>query len=134
MKLTTLLLLVLFSFQGQAQDKAELVRRNGFKDLKLGSPIDSVKGAEFKKDIKEKNEFPAKLYTVESRKWNIRTELPSSWLRSNKLILWNGVAVPPSTPLKSGLIFFFYIFFEFRPLHTINGATQLQVLEAISPH
>lgn len=66
MKLTTLLLLVLFSFQGQAQDKAELVRRNGFKDLKLGSPIDSVKGAEFKKDIKEKNEFPAKLYTVEN--------------------------------------------------------------------
>ena len=47
-------------------DLAELDRRNGFKDLKLGSPIDSVKGASFKKEIKEKNEFPAKLYEVEN--------------------------------------------------------------------
>lgn len=53
-----------------AQDKAELVRRNGFKDLKLGSPIDSVKGAEFKKDVKENNEFPAKLYEVENPAYN----------------------------------------------------------------
>lgn len=49
-----------------AQDLAELDRRNGFKSLKLGSHIDSVKGAEFKKEIKEKNEFPAKLYQVEN--------------------------------------------------------------------
>jgi len=47
------------------QDLAELDRRNGFKDLKLGNHIDSVKGATFEKDIKEKNEFPAKLYEVE---------------------------------------------------------------------
>lgn len=47
-----------------AQDVAELDRRNGFKDIKLGSHIDSLKGTEFKKDIKEKNEFPAKLYEV----------------------------------------------------------------------
>jgi hypothetical protein len=57
----------LFSvFSLAAQDLAELDRRNGFKDLKLGTPIDSVKGATFKKDIKEKNEFPAKLYQVEN--------------------------------------------------------------------
>ncbi len=49
-----------------AQDLAELDRRNGFKDLKLGSPIDSIKGANFKKDIKEKNEFPVKLYQIEN--------------------------------------------------------------------
>lgn len=49
-----------------AQDAAELARRNGFKDIKLGSPIDSIKGAVFKKEIKEKNEFPAKLYEVEN--------------------------------------------------------------------
>lgn len=48
------------------QGLSELDRRNGFKDLKLGSPIDSVKGAEFVKEIKEKNEFPAKLYEVEN--------------------------------------------------------------------
>jgi hypothetical protein len=44
----------------------ELDRRNGFKDLKLNIPIDSVKGAEFKKDVKEKNEYPAKLYEVDN--------------------------------------------------------------------
>ena len=48
------------------QNLAELDRRNGFKDLKLGTHIDSVKGAEFKKETKEKNEFPAKLYEVEN--------------------------------------------------------------------
>jgi hypothetical protein len=47
-----------------AQDAAELARRNGFKDIKLGTSIDSIRGTEFKKDIKEKNEFPAKLYEV----------------------------------------------------------------------
>lgn len=63
----TILLLILFRVAGTAigQDLAELDRRNGFKDLKLGSRIDSVTGASFKKDIKEKNEFPAKLYEVE---------------------------------------------------------------------
>lgn len=48
-----------------AQNIAELERRNGFKDLKLGMSIDSVKGYKFKKDFKEKNEFEAKLYSVE---------------------------------------------------------------------
>ncbi len=55
---------MIVAWTAQAQDIAELDRRNGFKDLKLGMSIDSVKGAEFKKDIKEKNEFPAKLYLV----------------------------------------------------------------------
>ncbi len=49
-----------------AQDLAELDRKYGFKDLKLRSHIDSVKRTNFKKDIKEKNEFPAKLYEVEN--------------------------------------------------------------------
>ena len=42
-----------------AQDIAELNRRNGFKDIKLGSSIDSIKGAALKKEFKEKNEFEA---------------------------------------------------------------------------
>ena len=50
----------------QAQDLAELSRRNGFKDIRLGISIDSIKGTKFRKDIKEKNEFPAKLYEVEN--------------------------------------------------------------------
>ena len=48
------------------QDLAELDRRKGFKDIKLGSRVDSLKGAEFKKDALEKNEFPVKLYGVEN--------------------------------------------------------------------
>lgn len=48
-----------------AQDAAELCRRNGFKDMKLGSHIDGIHGATFKKDIKEKNEFLAKLYEID---------------------------------------------------------------------
>ncbi len=48
------------------QDLAELDRRNGFKDLKLGMHIDSLKGAAFKKDVKEKNEYPVKLYEVDN--------------------------------------------------------------------
>src|SRR6185295_1372717 len=52
-----------------AQNLAELDRRAGFKDIKLGTHIDSIKGALFKKEIKEKNEFPAKLYEVENEEY-----------------------------------------------------------------
>lgn len=44
--------------------ESELDKRNGFKDIKLASPIDSVKGAKFKKDFKEKG-HPAQLYLIE---------------------------------------------------------------------
>lgn len=53
----------------QDEGETELDRRNGFKTLKLGIPIDSVKGAEFKKDVKEKNEFPVKLYEVNNHEY-----------------------------------------------------------------
>lgn len=62
-RLTFLLVISISTF---AQDTAELARRNGFKSIKLGNPIDSVKGASFRKDIKEKNEFPTKLYSVDN--------------------------------------------------------------------
>jgi hypothetical protein len=54
-------LIVNYSF-GQTID--ELERRKGFKDIKLGTSIDSLAGATFKKDLKEKNEYPVKLYEV----------------------------------------------------------------------
>ena len=63
-KVISLLIMVMVTSAVFSQDIAELERRNGFKDLKLGTIIDSVKGTEFKKDVKEKNEFPAKLYAV----------------------------------------------------------------------
>jgi hypothetical protein len=54
-------LIINYSF-GQTID--ELERRKGFKDIKLGTSIDSLAGATFKKDLKEKNEYPVKLYEV----------------------------------------------------------------------
>jgi len=45
-----------------AQNTTELDRRNGFKNIRLGNPIDSVKEAVFKKDMIELNMFPAKTY------------------------------------------------------------------------
>jgi hypothetical protein len=44
--------------------ESELDRRNGFKDIKLASSIDSVKGATFKKDFKH-DSFDVKLYVIE---------------------------------------------------------------------
>lgn len=65
MKTLSLLFLLALPLLSYSQDLAELDRRKGFKDIKLGSRIDSLKGAEFKKDALEKNEFPVKLYSVE---------------------------------------------------------------------
>lgn len=45
--------------------QSELDQRNGFKDIKLGSIVDSVKGVKFKKEFTEENGAPAKLYEVE---------------------------------------------------------------------
>jgi hypothetical protein len=63
----SLLLLIILSAITQlyAQSISELERRNGFKDIKLGERIDSLNGAQFKRDLKINDEFPAKFYTVE---------------------------------------------------------------------
>lgn len=55
-------LLIIINTGLWAQNTSELDRRNGFKDIKLGSPIDSVKGAVLKKEIMEQKMFPAKIY------------------------------------------------------------------------
>jgi hypothetical protein len=65
MKLTITFLFSILTIAGFAQTISELDRRNGFKEIKLGSHIDSVKGAEFKKDIIERKEFPAAIYETE---------------------------------------------------------------------
>jgi len=64
-----LFLVISYATCAFAQDTAELERRHGFKDIRLQTHIDSLKGTEFKKDIKEKNEFPAKLYEVNSAEY-----------------------------------------------------------------
>jgi hypothetical protein len=63
LKLTTLFVFLLSVCLGQ--NLSELDKRNGFKDIKLGSHIDSVKGFKLKKEFKEKDQFPAKLYEVD---------------------------------------------------------------------
>jgi hypothetical protein len=59
-------LIFFFAFSSSyGQDLSELERRNGFKGIKLGMVIDSVKGFKLKKEFKERDQFPAKLYEVE---------------------------------------------------------------------
>lgn len=58
-------LISFFTLALHAQDDlTELDKRNGFKNIKMTMHIDSVPGAIFKKDIKEKGHYPAKLYEV----------------------------------------------------------------------
>ena len=59
-------LFLLAQLVGLAQENSELAKRNGFKDIILGMPVDSVVGSKFKKDILEKNEFQAALYEVDN--------------------------------------------------------------------
>ena len=49
-----------------AQEDSELAKRNGFKNIQLGMSVDSVVGIKFKKDAKEKNEYPVQLYEVDN--------------------------------------------------------------------
>lgn len=65
-RLLVLIYLFCVAHTGYSQKIAELDRRNGFKDVKLGMPIDSVTGIKLKKEFKEKEEFDAKLYSIEN--------------------------------------------------------------------
>lgn len=60
--LTTLTIVMCLAAFAQ---ETELDKRNGFKDIKLASPIDSVKGAKFKKDFKEHGHL-VQLYNIEN--------------------------------------------------------------------
>jgi hypothetical protein len=55
---------VLICAVASGQDLSELDKRYGFKDIRLETIPDSVKGAKVVKEFKEKDEFPAKLYSV----------------------------------------------------------------------
>lgn len=60
-----IVLLFVFALHGAfAQDLAELEKRNGFKDIKLGISVDSIQVSKLKKEFKERDEFPAKLFDV----------------------------------------------------------------------
>jgi hypothetical protein len=71
LKYTLLLAIISGALHATCQDIAELERRNGFKDLKLGIRIDSVRGEKkLKKEFKEQGEFPANLYSVEDPEYD----------------------------------------------------------------
>ena len=62
-----IILLFVFAVNGVlAQDLIELEKRNGFKDIKLGISVDSIKVTKLKREFKERDEFPAKLFDVEN--------------------------------------------------------------------
>ena len=64
-----ILLLLFVPFAGLSQDVSELDRRRGFKDIRLGTLIDSIRGAEYRKEGLEKNEFPIKLYSLDEEEY-----------------------------------------------------------------
>ncbi|MCS6973917.1 MAG: hypothetical protein N2044_00130 [Cyclobacteriaceae bacterium] len=60
-----LFLLIGFTSSLHAQDNlTELDKRNGFKQIKLGMPVDSIPGVKLKKTFTEKGNHPAVLYEV----------------------------------------------------------------------
>ena len=72
-----LLLVLTATSMAYAQDIHELERRNGFKDLKLGMHIDSVKGEKnLRKEFREQDEFSAKLYSIEHPDYEKVGEIP----------------------------------------------------------
>jgi hypothetical protein len=61
------LLLFFFAYSNSfSQGLSELDKRRGFKDIKLVTAIDSVKGYKLVKEFKERDEYPAKLFEVEN--------------------------------------------------------------------
>jgi hypothetical protein len=62
----SILLFVLALNSAWAQDISELEKQNGFNDIKLGMLVDSIRGAKLKKEFKERDEFPAKLFDVDN--------------------------------------------------------------------
>jgi hypothetical protein len=82
------------------QDLTELEKRNGFKDIKLAAPVDSVKGVKFKKDIKESDEFDARLYAVEDPAYQKIGEVPirKIELKSYKGLIYEILVVTEKDP------------------------------------
>lgn len=87
----------IFSF---AQELSELEKRNGFKDIKLTMPLDSVKGLKFKKDFKESDEFEAKLFEVDNPDYKMigEVEVRKLELKSYKGFVYEIIVVTPKDP------------------------------------
>jgi hypothetical protein len=100
MKRLLLPFLLLGILHSLAQDVSELARRNGFKDIKLGSPIDSVKGAAFQKNLVELKEFEAKLYEVKNEFYKKigDADVKSVELKAYKGLIYEIIVTTPKDP------------------------------------
>jgi hypothetical protein len=80
--------------------ETELEKRNGFKDIKLNTSVDSVRGVNFKKDFKEKDEFEAKLYTVDHPDYKKigEVEIRKIELKAYKGLIYQIVVVTEKDP------------------------------------
>jgi len=100
MKCLILPILLLISLSGLTQDVNELARRNGFKDIKLGSLVDSIKGAVFEKDFVELKEFEAKLYEVKNEAYKKigDADVKSVELKTYKGLIYEIIVTTPKDP------------------------------------
>ncbi len=100
MKRFILPIFLLISSFASSQDVNELARRNGFKDIKLGSPVDSVKGAVFEKDFIELKEFEAKLYEVKNEAYKKigDADVKSVELKTYKGLIYEIIVTTPKDP------------------------------------
>ena len=100
MKLIYFMLTLISFFSVKSQDLTELVRRNGFKDIKLGSPVDSIKGAIFEKDFIELKEFEAKQYEVKNPTYQKigEAEVKSVELKTYKGLIYEIIVTTPTDP------------------------------------
>lgn len=99
-KYSILLFLLTLGPVVQGQDVNELARRNGFKDIKLGSSVDSVKGAQFEKDFIELKEFEAKLYEVKNPAYEKigDADVKSVELKTYKGLIYEIIVTTPKDP------------------------------------
>ena len=92
--------LLLINISLLAQNTSELDARNGFKSIKLGSPIDSVKNVVFKKDITELKLFPAKIYETNHADYKSvgEVEVKKVELKTYKGLIYEINVVLPKDP------------------------------------
>jgi hypothetical protein len=95
-----LLVTVLSVYSLAAQDVSELDKRNGFKDIKLATAVDSVRGLKFKKEFKEADEFDAKLFLVDHPDYQKIGEVPirKIELKSYKGFIYEIIVVTDKDP------------------------------------
>jgi len=100
MKLIYFILAFISFFSVKSQDLTELVRRNGFKDIKLGSSVDSIQGAIFEKDLIVMKEFEAKQYEVKNPAYKKigDAEVKSVELKAYKGLIYEIIVTTPKDP------------------------------------